>query len=153
MQARIVAGLVLAIAAGAAERAPDSSPVYRFSVVEGGVYSPAELTEARKDPVVAGHYRMVDHGQVRAVVLDRDRLGYVSYRSGGRVFWTKRPVLIHAGETVLCDGQNRIRARTGSLIADRPMSPVRIEDPSERELEEAEARERGVTGTGVSGAR
>ncbi len=134
-----IAVLILAIAApvlAAAERIEAGRPVYRHSIVDGGVQSRDELAEARKaDPVALAHYRQVDEEHVQLVTLARERLGYISYRVDGRVFWTKRPVRIHAGETVLCDGHFRIRARSGGMISDRPMSPVRLQDPPAKDFD------------------
>ncbi|MEZ5400661.1 MAG: hypothetical protein R2729_13395 [Bryobacteraceae bacterium] len=114
----------------AAERVEEHRPVFRYSIVPGGVYSRVELESARAaDPLVEAHYRPVEAEFLQPVTLRRDRLGYISYRYDGRIFWTRHPVRIRAGETLLCDGRRRIRARSGSLVSDRPMSPIRLADP------------------------
>src|SRR5262245_45968937 len=77
-------------------------PHYRHSVIPGGAYSSEELAAIiRRDTVVAAHYSTVDAFNVRPVVTTAPRMAYVSYRVGDRVFWTRKPVRIPAGETLL----------------------------------------------------
>jgi hypothetical protein len=60
-----------------------------------------------------------------------------------KIFWTAKPVTIKAGETVLCDGKNFIRARCGNRISERPMRPIRQNEPSEDELDAAVSPDSG----------
>lgn len=129
----------------AAYRAPDrvkpealrqsQRKVYPYSVVAGGIYERAEVGERmRTDPVVNAHYRGIDTERLVPLQLAKPRLAYVSYRRDNRVYWTKRPVKIAAGEVVWTDGKSKIRARCGNLLAENPQLPTYWMDPEEREL-------------------
>ena len=114
-------------------------PHYRHSVIAGGAFTRDELAAAmREDAVVAAHYREVNTDRVRAVVTARPRTAYVSYRIGHRVYWTRNPVLIPAGEAVLTDGATEIRARCGNGISDNPRQPVSDLEPPSHELDNLE---------------
>src|SRR5262245_3930547 len=64
-------------------------PVYRHSIVPGGVYSAEEVQAAiLRDPVVAAHYSKLDSATVVGAVLEQPRAVYVSYRIGHRTLWT-----------------------------------------------------------------
>ena len=94
-------------------------PLYPYSIVPGGVYSPAELRDRiRQDRLVAEHYRDFNQRDTRLVVLDRDALAFVSYRIHDKVFWTRRKLLIPKGETLLTDGQHYARTRCGNRLSD-----------------------------------
>ena len=121
--------------ARASYRAPDrvapeplrhkSRKVYPFSVVPGGIYEASEVRDRMKsDPVVFAHYQGVQADKLRPLQLKEPRLAYVSYRRENRVYWTKRPVKIAAGETVWTDGKAKIRARCGNLLAESPQLPT-----------------------------
>lgn len=94
---------------------------YRYSVIPHGVFSARELNAAiTSDPVVAAHYQTFDASRATLVPLDQPRLAYVSYRLGDRVFWTRHPVRLPAGELVLSDGREVVRARCGNRISAVP---------------------------------
>lgn len=117
---------------GASER-----PHYRHSVIPGGAYSGQELAAIiRRDAVVAAHHGTVDLSRVRATVTPAARMAYVSYRVGDRVFWTRKPVLIPAGETLLTDGEIEIRARCGNGVSDIAREPVSDVEPLAAELDD-----------------
>jgi hypothetical protein len=103
----------------------------------GGVYDRADVAQAvRTDAVVDAHYRDIDVQNVEPEVLSAPRQAYVSYRIGHRVYWTRKPVTIRAGETVLSDGVSAVRARCGNRISDVPMEPTSAVEPAEGELDE-----------------
>src|SRR6266540_3190179 len=89
--------------------APDLPPVpaafrdvYPYSIIAGGARSVDELKQAiAGDPVVAAHYAGFDLENTHAVRLEQPKLAHVSYRVGNAVYWTRKPLLIRAGETVL----------------------------------------------------
>lgn len=133
-------GAVLSVSTGVGESdilAPtDRRPIYKHSVIPGGAWDAQELTGAlANDPVVADHYRDVNPRTFRAVTLTSGRLAHVSYRMGDRVYWTKRPVRIHSGETILTDGQTLIRARCGNCISLSPLLPTAEAEPALSELD------------------
>jgi len=82
--------------------------VYKLSVTPGGVWSIKE----------AG----LRSGEV--VTLKHDMQAYVSFKRNGVMYWTKKPVLIHAGEKIVTDGVTTIRARCGNFIKTTPQVPV-----------------------------
>ena len=113
-------------------------PHYRHSVIPGGVYSREELAAViRRDAVVAAQYDTVDASRVRPTVTLAARKAYVSYRVGDRVFWTRKPVLIPAGETLLTDGATEIRARCGNGVSDVAREPVSDVEPLSAELDDS----------------
>lgn len=114
-------------------------PVYPFSVVPGGIYDRDEASRAVKlDPVVAKHYSAqgVDVDNLRAVTTTKTKQGYVSYRVGDRIYWTKKKVEIEPGEVVLTDGVHKIRGRCGNMISDKPHSPVLNVEPPAKQMNE-----------------
>ena len=109
--------------------------VYRYSVVPGGVEDAEELREAiARDPIVEGHYKRVKLERIAQIPLARPKFAYVSYRVRERVFWTRRPVLLHVGEKLLTDGHTVIRARCGNQVAFVPRLPVAQADPIDMEI-------------------
>src|SRR5688572_1622 len=115
-------------------------PVYRYSVVDGGVYSPEELPEAiLDDRVVAEHYREIALDAVRTETVTEPRLVYMSYRKGGEIYWAKHKVALPAGETILTDGVTEIRARCGNCISTTPMGPTSEQEPELIAFEETTA--------------
>jgi PEP-CTERM motif len=114
-------------------------PLYRHSVVPGGVQSAGEVLAAvRRDALVAAHYRAVNIRALRVEKLARPQAMFVSYRRGNRIYWTKHRVHLQAGETVLTDGRTTIRARCGNCISADAQAPVAPtdEEASEQELDQ-----------------
>ena len=111
-------------------------PVYAYSVVPGGVIDANEVRRAAaSDPVVAEHYRDLDLARLHPVSLTMDTAAYVSFRKGGKVYWTTKKVRLAKGETVLSDGKNMVRARCGNRISDDSMSRSVPDEPPEAELD------------------
>jgi hypothetical protein len=120
---------------------PDRPPafhrmVYRYSVVEGGVASGAEvLTAIKADGTVADHYRGFDPRLAKNIALPQARLAYVSYRVGNRIGWTRKQVELAQGERVITDGKNLIRARCGNRISDTPVASAALLEAPEIEID------------------
>lgn len=113
----------------AAPNAPKSRPVYPYSVVPGGIADEREFAAVRaSDPLLAMHYRDIGPAARRQAVAS-DRMLYASYRVGGLIYWTKQPVLVHRGETVLTDGSNWVRSRCGNRLSSTPREPTRFVEP------------------------
>ena len=112
------------------EKFPSAQLVFPYSVIPGGVRSSRELLEAaRREPVVAAHYGDFSVAHARVIRLPHDKLAYVSYRLGNRIYWTKTKVTLHQGETVLSDGEHFARTRCGNRISDVAMGPVSPQEP------------------------
>lgn len=108
---------------------------YRHSVVPGGILTLAEWRSATADPVVAAHYSELRNLSPAPARLARAGLFFVSYRVGDQVFWTKRPVLVAAGEAVWQSGTHLVRARCGNRMSTVSRSPVSPAEPPTREFE------------------
>lgn len=109
--------------------APDR-PVYQHSVIPGGVYSREELQGVLAiDSVAADHHREIVLDAVHPAHVPAPRLVYMSYRVGNKIAWTKHRVLLAAGETILTDGVNEIRARCGNGISDVLRQPTSNAEP------------------------
>jgi hypothetical protein len=108
----------------------DARPVYRYSVIPGGVRTPEELIDAMAtDSVVAAHYSGIDKAKVRSAQLTEPMNAHVSYRIGDRVYWTKRKITLQAGEQVLSDGKTLVRARCGNNVSLDPLLPTLDNEP------------------------
>jgi len=109
--------------------------VYPFSVIPGGVESAADLRNSvLHDPVVAKHYEDFAVEKTRVVRLNQNRSLYVSYRLGNRVFWSRKPMMLPKGETVITDGEHVARTRCGNRLSEVPAGPILAAGP---ELESA----------------
>ena len=117
-------------AASAETAEPPVRPIYRHSVVPGGVRSPQEIELAmQRDPVVAEHYKNIVPAEMRSERLQKPVLAHVSYRLGDKVYWTKKPVQLPANEPIMTDGTKSIRERCGNLISMDPLAPSTDEEP------------------------
>jgi hypothetical protein len=118
---------------------PDAStdrPVFRYSVIPGGAYDARELDQAiDRDPIVAAEYSRVAASGVHAEVVSADQMAYMSYRMDGRIYWTKHTIKLRRGETILTNGEARLRGRCGNGISLEPMEPTAPAEPAPMELE------------------
>src|SRR5215831_5488565 len=100
-------------------------PVYPYSVIRGGAYTPSELKDKlASDEIAARHYEAFDLSRIVVTKADSARPVYVSYRKGESIYWTRRPVQLHKDEPLLTDGVLFARARCGNRISDSPQKPV-----------------------------
>jgi PEP-CTERM motif len=104
-------------------------PVYPYSVVPGGVEDVKELKwVAEHDPIVAAHYAGFDYNRARVVRLALAQTVYLSYRIGNHIYWTRRRVTLHKGETLITDGRMTARTRCANRVEQAPQeqaaSPV-----------------------------
>ncbi len=113
-----------------AQEVPTAPLVFPYSVISGGARSSRELLEAaRREPVVAAHYAEFSVSDARVIRLPHDKLAYVSYRLGNRIYWTRTKVKLHQGETLLSDGKHLARTRCGNRISDVAMAPISPQEP------------------------
>jgi hypothetical protein len=110
--------------------------VYPYSVLIGGAWSRTELTNRlAADPVASAHYRGFKVAAARTEQLSASQRLYVSYRVKDTVYWSRAPVYVPAGETILTDGENMARARCGNRLSTKALSPVGpdvdLDDPPE----------------------
>jgi PEP-CTERM motif len=112
--------------------------VFPYSVIPGGIRSARDLQQAaRHEALVARHYSGFHFESTRVIHALKDKKVYVSYRVGGQIFWTRRKVTIHAGETLLTDGHNLARGRCGNRISESPKSPGSPDEPSDSTMSTA----------------
>jgi uncharacterized membrane protein YgcG len=110
--------------------------VYKYSVVPGGVESPEELAEARRnDPVVAANF--ADFGTNTAITkLKEDMFVYVAYRIGNKVYYTKKKHKVCKGEEVITDGKNYARTRCANRMTKVFKAPsIVFNEPKPPELD------------------
>jgi len=115
-------------------------PVFPYSVIPGGVRDVQELRGAiANDPVVAAHYLDFRLSKAHTLRLAQPVSMYVSYRLNHRVYWTRNPMTIPAGETLISDGENLARVRCGNRLSVRKADPVSASDPPREELDTPES--------------
>jgi hypothetical protein len=105
-------------------------PAYAYSVIPGGIESAEELRQiSDHDPVVAQEFQGFDYQNARLVTVSEEQLMYVAYRKGDKVYWTRKKVPLHPGETLITDGKIVARTRCGNRVAVAPLGPPSIMDP------------------------
>jgi hypothetical protein len=123
-------------AAGPAAASQAGRRVYPYSIIPGGVYSEAELRSALlRDPVAARHYASFQPALLHTTELAGPRTAYVSYRMGSSVYWTRHPIRLPKGDTLITDGVNFARARCGNRVSAEPQKPVAQFEPPPPALE------------------
>lgn len=129
--------LFQAAKAAAHPATPFGHPYYRYSVIPGGAYTADELkTALARDPIAAAHYADFRVEKTHAVTLQSDKVCYVSYRVGDKLYWTKRPLTLRTGETLLSDGVHYARTRCGNRLSDiAPAQTAAITEPDHRAFE------------------
>jgi hypothetical protein len=95
------------------------------------------MAAMRSDPVVAAHYAGLPVSKLQLRSLAGPVEAYVSYRKDNGILWTRRPVVMRSGETVLAGEDALLRARCGNRISMQPREPVAPagEEPDPKELE------------------
>ena len=110
--------LLAAVTEPAVADAAVDRPIYPYSIIEGGAPTPEVLRKAiEADPVVRTHYAIFNLEKTHVVRLTQPRVVHVSYRIGNDIFWTRRPLLLKEGETLLTDGEHYARTRCGNRLA------------------------------------
>lgn len=128
------------VAAPHKDNAQETRPVFKYSVVPGGVRSQAELAAAAKrDPIVRRHYEGIHFDSVKETHLDHDMQAYVSYRVKDKIYWTQRKLNLHKGELVLTDGKNMVRGRCGNRVSLTKVIAPAGPEPSDPEFDVTEA--------------
>ncbi len=118
-------------------RQMENRPVYPYSVVPGGVRDARELKWATEhDPVVAEHYAGFDYGRAHVVKVVLAREVYVSYRIGSRLYWTRHPIRLKKGETLLTDGSMTARTRCGNRVEETPQQATSNFEPPAAKFDE-----------------
>ncbi len=110
-------------------------PVYLHSVIPGGIASAEELRQAMEhDPVVAQQFAGFDFQRAHLVQVSGKQSMHVAYRMGQKVYWTRKKVTLHRGETLISDGKIVARTRCGNRIAMTPLGPPALTEPASADL-------------------
>jgi PEP-CTERM motif len=110
-------------------------PVYLHSVIPGGIASADELRQAMEhDPVVAQQFAGFDFQRAHLVQISEKQSMHVAYRMGQKVYWTRKKVTLHRGETLISDGKIVARTRCGNRIAMTPLGPPALTEPASADL-------------------
>ena len=118
-------------------RQMENRPVYPYSVIPGGVRDARELKWATEhDPVVAEHYAGFDYRRAHVVKVVLAREVYVSYRIGSRLYWTRHPIRLKKGETLLTDGSLTARTRCGNRVEETPQQATSTFEPPAAKFDE-----------------
>lgn len=112
-----------------------SRPSYLYSVIPGGIVSVEELRQSMEhDPVVAKEFQGFDFQRAHLVKVSAAESMHVAYRMGDKIYWTRKKVALHPGETLISDGKIVARTRCGNRIASAPLGPAAIVDPLESDF-------------------
>jgi hypothetical protein len=105
---------------------------YGHALVASGIHSVSDLADAmEREPKL---YPGFDLSRAKASTVKESFWAHTSYRKNGRIYFTKNPVLILAGETIYTDGNIMIRARCGNELSVVPLTPVLTDEPPDTEL-------------------
>ena len=105
-------------------------PAYLYSVIPGGIANAEELRQIMgHDPVVAREFEGFDFQRAHLVQISEPQSMHVAYRKGDKVYWTRKKVKLHPGETLISDGKIVARTRCGNRIAVVPLGPPAMADP------------------------
>jgi hypothetical protein len=95
--------------------------VYPYSVIPGGIRTLADLKLAMaEDPVVARQFHDFNFQRAHLVQVSQKQSLFVSYRIGQKVYWTRKKLPLHPGETLVTDGNITARTRCGNRVAKVP---------------------------------
>lgn len=123
----------------------ENRPVYKYSVIPGGVRSVRELKwYADHDPVVKVHYAGFDYDHARMVKLVLAQTAFVSYRIGNKVYWTRHRISLKKGETVITDGKITARTRCANRVEQVPQQATSESEPPAEKFEEPVQPEKGT---------
>ena len=112
-------------------------PVYRYSVVPGGVQTGEELRQAaQRDRAVARHFAAFNFERAHLTQLNAPRFVYLSYRRGDRIFWTRKQIALRKGEKLITDGKIAARTRCANQISVLPHAETSMEEPLAQELDD-----------------
>jgi len=82
----------------------------------------------------ANTFQGFDYQHAHLVTVAEKQSMYVAYRKGDKVYWTRKKVALHPGETLISDGKIAARTRCGNRVAVAPLGPPAIMDPLEADF-------------------
>jgi len=101
------------------------NPERFYGFIPGGVQAVGQFKRALgADAALAAQFPDFVWGNAHFETLKRSECVYIAYRKGDRFAWTNRCKMLYAGELILPDGKNRIRAVCGNKISAAPQVPT-----------------------------
>lgn len=114
-----------------------SRPVYPYSVIPGGIRSVAELErDMEEDPVVRRQYQDFKFQRAHLLQVSDKQAMYASYRIGQKIYWTRKRVSLHPGETLISDGNIVVRTRCGNRVAEKPLDAGSPLEPPQEDFDQ-----------------
>jgi hypothetical protein len=99
-------------------------PAYPFSLIWRGVASVEEFCQKTQEDALLRYYtRSFSCGDAYSMTYSHDVNVYVSFLQGGKIWWTRKPMLVRAGTGVITDGSRKFLMRCGNEFSWIPMVP------------------------------
>ena len=106
------------------ETASFSHPVLNYSLIPGGISTLAEFRAAiAANSILRARFADFNWDAAYITRTQNPMYVFVSFVKDGHLFWTKKPMLIPAGEAIITDGVHTILMRCGNEIAWTPQTP------------------------------
>ena len=113
------------------ETASFSHPVLNYSLIPGGISTLAEFRAAiAANSILRARFADFNWDAAYITQTQNPMYVFVSFAKDGHLFWTKKPMLIPAGEAIITDGVHTILMRCGNEIAWTPQTPEQDIDTS-----------------------
>jgi hypothetical protein len=110
-------------------------PAYTAATVAGF------KSQVMSDPQLMEHYKYFDWQKALVFENQEDSYSSVLYKKDGKLYWTRKPLLIKKGEKILTDGKVQIRTYCCNQIVLAPPGPFLppLEEPPPEEIQPPEA--------------
>lgn len=113
----------------------NTRPVYEYSLINGGFSTISELQRiVAQDPLLVGAFAGFQWNRATCSQTTERMEVFVAGRADGKIFWSKRLVVIPKGTGVCSDGVLTALMRCGNLISATPKYPYIDIPPIEFEL-------------------
>jgi hypothetical protein len=119
----------------------EKAPYYNFSVVPNGVDTIEHFCDAVANDPSIGEFNC---GAAHEGKMHQPEMLFMTFRKAGKVTWTRKPVLVKAGERIYTDGFHTYLARCANQIRFTPMEPSQEVDTSTLEVPVEHATTAGV---------
>jgi len=106
-------------------------PILNYSLIPGGISTLVEFRAAvAANSVLRARFADFNWDAAYITRTQNPMYVFVSFVKDGHLFWTKKPMLIPAGEAIITDGVHTILMRCGNEIAWTPQTPEQDTDTS-----------------------
>jgi hypothetical protein len=100
-----------------------------------------------QDPQLASYFSDFDWSKAELIKLQSPMQMHVSYKKNGKIHFTRKKLLISAGETVITDGNYWIRSYCCNELSREPVA-VSPDEPPEEDLQPKRTDHQGGGGGG-----